>query len=120
MDDFFDVFDQAGSPLHIMDDTEFFEKTQKLMHRISEAQHKSFFKRMVKESELPDESICNACKGCGNIISESGKTLDCHVDNEEGECYTSDYDAENFSDEMEALMDDVYELMSVDKLDNKS
>jgi hypothetical protein len=115
MDDLFDLNLTEPEP-NIVPQEEFFDKTKKLISDVHNAYIRAYYSRVVSDDIRPEESICEACTGCGIIKDESGGPLECYQNREEGDCYVRVFDAEQFGIECEDLMGQVWELMSVDKI----
>jgi hypothetical protein len=118
----FDDFDklmntkeEPQEPINMPKD-EFVEKTKKLLNYISDQYFKGWKSKRLTEEEYPEESICDKCTGCGTF-KFNGEDGECVADREEGECYVRYFDAEEFGLEIEATMDDVYELLFIDNVE---
>lgn len=111
-----DLFEYTESEFHSMPKEEFIEKAKKVLNEINNLYTRSYLTKIVTDSLRPEESVCEACKGCGTIKDESGGELDCYQDREEGDCYYKIFDAENFGFDIEERIDQVWDLISVDKL----
>jgi len=114
-DDLFDLKEEIQEPINMTKD-EFVAKTKKLLNYISEQYSKGWQSRALKEEEYPEESICDKCKGCGTF-KLNGEDAECVIDHEQGECYVRYFDAEEFGLEIEASMDDVWELLHIDNVE---
>jgi len=67
-------------------------------------------------TEFPNESICDKCEGCGMFKDENDEERECQQDKEEGECYHRYVDLEQFGQEVENTLDDLFELITVDQI----
>lgn len=114
-DDLFDLKEEPQEPINMAKD-EFVEKTKKLLNYISDKYGKGWKSKRLTEEEYPEESVCDKCTGCGTFKFK-GEDEECVSDREEGECYVRYFDAEEFGLEIEATMDDVYELLFIDNVD---
>lgn len=114
-DDLFDLKEEPQEPINMAKD-EFVEKTKKLLNYISDKYGKGWKSKRLTEEEYPEESVCDKCTGCGTFKFK-GEDEECVSDREEVECYVRYFDAEEFGLEIEATMDDVYELLFIDNVD---
>lgn len=115
MDEILNYQEEGYKPI-IMDSNEYFAKTKKLLQKIENAYSKAWQNRVLKEYEFPEESICDKCDGCGLFKKEDGEQYECFIDHEEGECFTREFNAEEFGIEAECEMDEVFSLLCVDEL----
>lgn len=117
--DFFDEIlnlkDEDNETIEI-DAKEYFDKTKSLLMSIDAIYGKAYKNRGLKDSEYPEESICDSCKGCGIFKKDDGEEYECNIDYEEGECYVRELDLEEFAIEMECEMENVWSLLFVDKI----
>lgn len=97
-----------------MDKNEFVDKTKKLLNKIVSSYSQSWTSRRIKDGEYPEESVCDKCTGCGTLMAEDGKTMECFMDREQGECFIRYLDYENFSVDVESVLPELFELLSVD------
>jgi hypothetical protein len=113
MDNLFLV--EKPSPVY-MNKEEYFERTQQLFRYISMKYSNSWQNRRLLESEFPDESICNKCKGCGNFQDENGDVLECrqHYSENDAYCYHRYWDAEDFGTEVESQLQELHNLLCVE------
>lgn len=114
-DDIFNLKEEIQEPINMSKD-EFVEKTKKLLNYISNQYSKGWHSRRLKDKEYPEESVCDKCTGCGTFKLNE-EDAECVADREEGECYVRYFDAEEFGLEIEATMDDVYELLFIDNVE---
>lgn len=114
-DDLFDLKEEPQEPINMAKD-EFVEKTKKLLNYISDKYGKGWKSKRLTEEEYPEESVCDKCTGCGTFKFK-GEDEECVSDREEVECYVRYFDAEEFGLEIEATMDDVYELLFIDNVE---
>ena len=114
-DDLFDLKEESQELINMAKD-EFVEKTKKLLNYISDKYGKGWKSKRLTEEEYPEESVCDKCTGCGTFKFK-GEDEECVSDREEVECYVRYFDAEEFGLEIEATMDDVYELLFIDNID---
>lgn len=114
-DDIFNLKEEIQEPINMPKD-EFVEKTKKLLNYISDQYSKGWQSRRLKDEEYPEESICDKCTGFGTFKLNE-EDAECVADREEGECYVRYFDAEEFGLEIEATMDDVYELLFIDNVE---
>lgn len=114
-DDIFNLKEEIKEPINMSKD-EFVEKTKKLLNYISNQYSKGWQSRRLKDEEYPEESVCDKCTGCGTFKLNE-EDAECVADREEGECYVRYFDAEEFGLEIEATMDDVYELLFIDNVE---
>ena len=108
-----DIFEsiEESEPI-TMSKTEYIEKAKKLIEYIATEYNRCWQSRALKDNEYPDESICGSCKGCGTF----GDDLECVQDHEQGQCYHRFANYESFGQEIEATIEDCYELLLVDEI----
>ena len=83
MEEFFNI--EPREP-YKMTQSDFIEKTQKLLLNIESAYSRAWKSRALKDEEFPDELVCDKCTGCGTF-KENGEERDCVQDSEMGWCY---------------------------------
>jgi len=117
MDDLFDFTDEPLVPI-VMSKDAFVTKTRKLLSHIDTLYGQGWQTRALIESEYPDQSVCDLCKGCGTFTLDGvdGVAADCVVDYEDGQCVTRYFDSEEFVLSIEECLDDLYELLLVDTI----
>jgi hypothetical protein len=115
MDDLFDFTDEPMIPI-VMPKDEFVVKTRKLLSHIDTLYGRGWQTRALTESEYPVQSVCDLCTGCGTFTLD-GVLADCVVDYEDGQCVTRYFESEEFGLGIEECLDDLYELLMVDKVD---
>lgn len=110
-----DLFDdnKTLSETPKMSQSEFNETAIKILENIASSYRQSWHSRPLKDEELPDESVCDKCTGCGTFTL-NGETKDCVQDREQGECYHRYQDAEEFGIEVETEIDNIYGLLAVE------
>ena len=111
-----DIFKIEKEPPVVMSKDEFFEKTTALLQKILDEYSGCWYTRSLKESDHPEESVCDQCKGCGVFKLENGEERDCFQDREIGECYYRDFDAEEFGLGIQGMLELIHELSLVDEL----
>jgi hypothetical protein len=121
-DNLFDIEPLKSEPLE-MDKKEFYEKTHKILTIIDNIYSKGWQNRSMQESDYPEESICDKCKGEG--VNKEG-VGQCFQNKEYGECYIRFCDYEQIGIELEEFLfnfnsnnnanSDFYELISVEKI----
>ena len=114
LDNFFNMTEDKQEPINMSKD-EFVEKTKKLLNYISDQYCKGWQSRALKDEEYPEESICDKCTGCG-AFKLNNEDSECVRDYEQGECYVRYFDAEEFGLEVEAIIEDMFELLYVDNI----
>ncbi len=112
MDDLFLIEEPA---LAFMNKDEYFKKSQQLFDIISMQYSKSWKSRRLLDSEFPDESICEKCKGCG-VFNVNGEEKECVQDKEEGDCFHRFFDSEEFGLEVESQLEELHNLLGLDGL----
>lgn len=98
-----------------MSESEFYEKTKKLMQIFDSSYSNAWINKPLADSEYPEESICSKCTGCG-IFKKNDTELECIQDKIEGMCYYRYCDYEQLGINVETHLNSIYELLTVDKI----
>jgi hypothetical protein len=98
-----------------MDKDEYLTKSTQIFSIVDTEYSKAWVKVRLNDGEYPDESICDKCEGCGSIIV-NGEEVECIANREEGECYRIVFDSEQFGNSMAQIVDDIWDLLSINKL----
>lgn len=114
------MFSMEPQELHKISADELFLKAKKLAEYISNAYSESWANRALKESEFPSQEMCEKCTGCGSFKKENGEESECFQDKIEGYCYHRFVDYENFGIEIESVMEDVWDLSSIDEIEKQA
>ena len=121
MEDIFKL-DDFDSSINInrMDKDEYLKKTQLLMGHISYRYGASFKKKYLTDKDYPSQDKCDNCTGCGIFKNnETGEDMECHVNYDSGDCSYMSFDSEAFINDMEDVMSDLRELLSVNEINLK-
>jgi hypothetical protein len=112
-----DIFklEEEIEPIKMTSDL-FFKKTKELLGKINDCYSLSYEKTELTEEEFPDESNCNACKGCGTFGIEEVKECFIHEDCNDVCCYHIAFHHELFKATFEDLLESIYEILKVDAL----
>jgi len=110
-----DIFGTEPSEPIKMSQQEFVEKTNALLIKINNAYSQAWQDRPLKDSEYPNESVCYKCTGCG-VFQMDDEERDCFINYERGECYHRFCDYEQVGVDIESLIFDTHELLSVDEI----
>jgi hypothetical protein len=113
-----DFFNSEPEQPNIMDSEEFFNKTKKLLTNFLNNYSQAWINRSLKDNEFPDESVCEKCTGCGSFKMENGEEGECFQSNSGDGCYQRFFDYEQFGLEAETHLDEIMELVSVDKINS--
>lgn len=100
-----------------MDSIEFFEKTKLVLTKIYNSYSQGYMNRVLTDEEYPEESICDKCTGCG-LFMDSGEKKECFQHLENGYCYHRFCDYEQVGIDLEANLEDIFDLLSVDEIIN--
>lgn len=102
-----------------MNANEYYNRSNKLFSIIDMLYSKAWKSKMLRDSDFPNESVCDKCTGQGVcIINEEEK--DCYQDRENGDCFYRFFDSEEFGLEVENNIGDVHELLSITGLTPQS
>ena len=110
-------FDSEEKPI-IMAKDEFVSKTKALLEFIALSHSRCHSQTPLKDSEYPLDVICSGCKGEGTFFDENGNELSCYQNYERGCCTKVHFAAEILGDEIDSVINDVYELLCVDQVEN--
>lgn len=111
-----EFFKESPIEDRIIDKNEYFEKSQKILGSISMEYSKSWISKTLNDSEYPDESVCNSCKGCGVFKNSNLENIECFQDKEYGECYYRFFDSEEFGNSIETLIEAIDTLLGYNKI----
>lgn len=107
----FDIFNNEESyEMPKIKQSEFNERAIKILENIAKSYNQSWHSRPLKDEELPGESICDKCTGCGTFSNGEFQS-DCVQDDEQGWCYHRYQDAEEFGIEVETELENIYGLL---------
>lgn len=106
------LFDFINDPTHttVISKDEWIKRAKQIFTRISNGFSESHYYSVVSDEQIPEEGICEVCKGCG--ITRDGK--ECIMDKIEGCCFTSNFDHDQFHESWDGQMGDIFELMSIE------
>jgi hypothetical protein len=111
-----DLFKLEPQEIRKMSQKEFVEKTKSVLEKIYNAYSQGWQSRVLRDEEHPEESVCDKCTGCG-VFLENGEERDCVYDREQGDCFHRFCDYEQVGMDLEALLEDIYSLLSVDEIE---
>ena len=114
IEDFFKIEPQEP---YKMSQKEFVEKTKAVLNKICNSYSQGWQSRVLKDGERPDESVCDKCTGCGKFM-ENGEEKECVQDREQGDCFHRFCDYEQVGMGLDAHLEDMFDLLSVDEIVN--
>jgi len=98
-----------------MSQNDFVEKTKAVLSKIYNIYSQGWQSRVLRDNEYPDESVCNKCTGSG-LFRHNGEEQECVQDNEAGYCLHRFCDYEQVGIDLEAHLEDIFDLLSVDEI----
>ena len=114
LDDLFNIEPQEP---YKMSQKEFFEKTKAILNKICNIYSQGWQSRVLIDGEHPEESVCDKCTGCGTFI-DNGEEKECVQDREQGDCFHRFCDYEQVVMDLEAHLEDMFDLLLVDEIVN--
>ena len=112
-----DLFKIEPQEPYKMSQKEFVEKTIAVLSKICNSYSKGWQSRVLIDGEYPDESVCDKCTGFGKFM-ENGEEKECVQDREQGDCFHRFCDYEQVGMDLEAHLEDMFDLLSVDEIVN--
>ncbi len=113
LDDLFKIEPQEQI---VMSKSDFFEKTKSVLNNIYSSYSQGWQSRVLKNDEYPEETICDKCTGRGIFINND-EEKECIQDYEYGTCFHRFCDYEQVGMCLEDHLNDMYELLLVDKIE---
>lgn len=110
-----ELFKIKPQELHKMSQNDFVEKTKAVLNKICNSYCQSWQSRRLMDEEYPEESVCDKCTGWGKFI-KNGEEKECVQDREQGECFYRFCDYEQVGIDLEANLEDMFDLLSVDEI----
>jgi hypothetical protein len=112
-----DLFKIEPQEPYKMTQKEFVEKTKTVLNKICNSYSQGWQSRLLRDDEHPEESVCDKCTGCG-IFTDNGDEKECVQDREQGDCFHRFCDYEQVGMDLEAHLEDMFDLLSVDEIIN--
>ena len=112
-----DLFKIEPQEPYKMTQKEFVEKTKTVLNKICNSYSQGWQSRLLRDDEHPEESVCDKCTGCG-IFTDNGDEKECVQDREQGDCFHRFCDYEQVGMDLEAHIEDMLDLLSVDEIIN--
>ena len=112
-----DLFKIGPQEPYKMSQKEFVEKTKAVLNKICNSYSQGWQSRVLRDSELPDESVCDKCTDCG-LFMDNGEEKECVQDREQGDCFHRFCDYEQVGMDLESHLEDMFYLLSVDEIVN--
>jgi hypothetical protein len=112
-----ELFESEPQELYKMSQQKFVEKTKAVLNKICNGYCQSWQSMRLMDEEYPEESVCDKCTGWGKFI-KNGEEKECVQDREQGECFYRFCDYEQVGIDLEANLEDMFDLLSVDEIIN--
>lgn len=110
--EFDNLFKVEPEKPNVMGANEYYNRSNKLFSIIDMLYSKAWKSKRLSDSEFPEEIVCDKCTSQGICII-NGEEKDCYQDKENGDCFYTFFDSEEFGLEIENTIGDIHELLSV-------